>query len=51
MLSDDARSRIKGDCKTSVKKPSIMTENAPADMAAPSIPDGVTVPYSWPQPE
>lgn len=50
-LSDDEKKKIQSDCEGETDKPDILTQPARTDVQQPNIPDGVTVPDSWPKPE
>ena len=50
-ISDDEKDKIQSDCEEKTDKPDILTKPAKTDAQKPNIPNGVTVPDSWPKPK
>jgi hypothetical protein len=48
-LSDDEMNKIKTTCSTKTAKPTILTDPVQDEPKAPAVPDGVTIPDSWPK--
>lgn len=49
IIKTKTNAEIQRECELDTPKPDVLSQDRPVKPIAPSIPDGVTIPYSWPK--